>query len=150
METGTATIVIDRASSDVFDAIADVTRTGEWSPECNACRWVDGAIAPAIGVRFEGDNAAVVAGRTLKRWTTTSEITAYEPGKVFEFVAEGFTTWRYELEPVGQSTRVTETFQYVSKGFQGFVYGTLLRRPKSMTKGMQRTLDSLKRSLEST
>ena len=40
-------------------------------------------------VRSESvDNEAKLGPITLKKWTTTSEITAYEPGEVFEFVTE--------------------------------------------------------------
>lgn len=147
MKTGTASVVIDRAPDQVWAAIADVTRMGEWSPECVACRWV-GADGPAVGARFEGDNVLKVAGRTLKSWTTTSEVSACEPGRVFEFVAEGMTTWRYDVQPEGSGTRVTETFRYEPTGVQRFVYETILRRTAGMTKGMQRTLARLETVLE--
>jgi uncharacterized protein YndB with AHSA1/START domain len=146
--TGSATIVIDRPPAEVWAAIADVTRMGDWSPECIAGRWAGGADGPAVGARFEGDNVAKVAGRVLKRWTTTSEVTACETGAVFEFVAEGYTTWRYEFVAEGNGTRVTETFSYEPKGFQGFMYDTVLRRRSAMTKGMQATLARAKAAIE--
>ena len=31
----------------VYDLISDVTRMGEWSPECYRCEWLDGATAAA-------------------------------------------------------------------------------------------------------
>jgi Polyketide cyclase / dehydrase and lipid transport len=148
MSTGSASVVIDRPARDVWDAIADITRIGEWSPECVAGRWTGGATGPAVGATFEGDNVAKFAGRTVKKWTTTSKVTASEPGHLFEFIAEEYTTWRYELLPSGAGTRVTESFSYEAKGYQGFVYDTLLRRPKAMTKGVGRTLDRLKAGLE--
>ena len=149
ISTGTATVVIDRPAHEVWSAIADVTRMGEWSPECTAARWAGGATGPAFGAKFEGDNEAKVAGRTVKKWTTTSEVTACEPGEVFEFVAEGYTTWRYEFIAEGSGTRVTESFSYAPQGFQGFVYETLFRRRSAMTKGMQATLQRVKAALES-
>ena len=148
MSTGSASITIDRPPAEVWAAIADITRMGDWSPECIAGRWVGGATGPAIGATFEGDNVAKLAGRTIKKWTTTSEVTACEPGAVFEFVAEGHTTWRYSFEAAGTGTRVTETFDYTAKGFMGFVYDKVLFRPKAMTKGMQRTLERVKAGLE--
>ena len=148
MSTGSASITIDRPPAEVWAAIADITRMGDWSPECIAGRWVGGATGPAIGAKFEGDNMAKLAGRTIKKWTTTSEVTACEPGAVFEFVAEGYTTWRYSFEAAGTGTRVTETFDYTAKGFMGFVYDKVLFRPKAMTKGMQRTLERVKAGLE--
>jgi len=149
MSEGTASVVIDRPADVVWAAVADITRMGEWSPECTAGRWVGGG-GPAVGASFEGDNAAKFAGRTVKRWTTTSKVTACDPGRVFEFVAEGMTTWRYVLEPApgGSGTRVTESFSYSPKGFQGFVYEQVLRRRAAMTKGMERTLGRLKAVLE--
>lgn len=146
--TGTASVTIDRPPAEVWAAIADVTRMGEWSPECVACRWVGGADGPATGARFEGDNVAKVGSKVVKRWTTTSEVTACEPGAVFEFVAEGYTTWRYEFAPDGAGTRVTERFSYDPKGFQGFMYDTVLRRRTGMTKGMEATLARVKAAIE--
>ncbi len=148
MPTGSALITIERPPEEVWAAIADVTRMGEWSPECIACRWVGGASAPAVGAKFEGDNVAKVGGRTLKKWTTTSEVTASEPGSVFAFIAEGLTTWTYRFVAAGSGTAVTETFEYEQKGVMGFVYERIMMRSKSMTKGMQRTLERVKAALE--
>ena len=150
MSHGTASVVINRRPDDVWSAITDVTQMGEWSPECIAGRWIGGATAASVGAQFEGDNVAMVAGRAVKRWTTTSVVSACEPGRLFEFVAEGYTTWRYELQPDGDNTRVTESFDYESKGLQGFFYNTLLRRPSMMTKGMSRTLATMKAKLDVT
>lgn len=148
MTTGSASITVERPPHEVWGAISDITRMGEWSPECIAARWAGSADGPAVGATFEGDNVAKVAGRTVKRWTTTSAVTACEPGSRFDFVAEGYTTWSYLFEPDGAGTRVTETFTYEPKGFMGFVYDGILRRQSAMTKGMQRTLQRVKASLE--
>ncbi|MCY7298899.1 MAG: SRPBCC family protein [Ilumatobacteraceae bacterium] len=149
MSSGSAHITIDRPASEVWAAIADITRVGDWSPECIAGRWVGGATGPTVGAKFEGDNVAKVAGRTIKKWTTTSEVTACEPGVVFEFVAEGYTTWRYDFLAAGDSsTTVTESFDYTAKGFIGIVYDRILFRPKAMTNGMNSTLARVKSSLE--
>ncbi len=142
--TGSASVEIPRPPNEVWTAISDITRMGEWSPECVGGRWIGGATGPAVGAKFEGDNELKVAGRTLKKWTTTSEVSVSEPGKVFEFVSEGYTTWRYEFTAAGAGTRITETFRYDAKGMQGFLYNTVLRRPIGIRKGMQRTLDRVK------
>jgi len=45
---------------------------------------------------------------------------------------------------------VTEVYEYASQhGAQRFMYETLSRRPAGMVKGMQRTLDRIKQSVES-
>ncbi len=148
--TGTASIVIDRSPEQVWAALADITRMGEWSPECIAGRWAGDATGPTVGASFEGDNIAKVGSRVVKRWTTTSVVTASESGAVFEFLAESYTTWRYEFVAEGDGTRVTETFSYEPKGFQGFMYDTVLRRRSIMTKGMHATLGRAKAAIEST
>ena len=147
--TGTATTVISKPIAEVFDAISDVTRMGEWSPECTSGRWVDGADGPALGAKFEGDNVASIGPLTLKKWTTTSEITDYVPNETFEFVAAGHTHWRYDFLEREGKTVVTESFSHApGEGWKGFVYGTLLRRQSAMVTGMQGTLDRIKEVLE--
>ena len=149
MPTGSASIDISRSPAEVFGAISDITRIGEWSPECMGARWVGGATGPAVGAKFAGDNKAAVGGLTLKRWTTTSEVTACVPDESFEFIAEGYTTWRYELKPSGTGTTVTESFSFESPtGFQKFIYETVMKRSKAMVKGMGTTLAKVKSSLE--
>jgi hypothetical protein len=149
MVEGSASTVIQRPVDEVFAAVADITRMGEWSPECTAARWVPPAAGPATGASFEGDNVARLGPITLKRWTTTSEVTEYVPGEVFEFVAEGYTTWRYDFEPRDGGTQVTETYRHAPyEGVQGFLYGTIARRPAAMDKGMRETLERIKNTLE--
>jgi uncharacterized protein YndB with AHSA1/START domain len=147
---GSATTVIERPPAEVFAAISDITRMGEWSPECVAGRWVAPATGPEVGAVFEGDNVAALGPVTLKKWTTSSTVTAYDPGAVFEFVAEGYTTWRYDLAERNGATTVTESFSFPPYGgWQRFVYSTLMRRDRSMVKGMEQTLARIKASLES-
>jgi uncharacterized protein YndB with AHSA1/START domain len=149
MVEGSASTVINRPASEVFDAVADVTRMGEWSPECTGGRWVVPATGPAVGAKFEGDNIVKVGPITLKRWTTTSEITDYVPNEVFGFVAEGYTSWRYELRDHDGATSVTESFSHKPhEGWQKFVYDTVAGRSNAMVKGMQQTLTQLKEILE--
>lgn len=130
--------------------MTDVTRMGEWSSECIACRWVGDATGPAVGAKFEGDNVAAVGPITLKRWTTTSEVVDAEPNASFEFIAEGYSTWRYEFTERDGATVVTESFSHPPYvGWQKWVYSRLANRQEAMTKGMQSTLDHIKQSLES-
>jgi uncharacterized protein YndB with AHSA1/START domain len=149
MVDGSASTVVHRPVSEVFAALADVTRMGEWSPECTAGRWVGPATGPALGARFEGDNVATLGPLTLKRWTTTSEVTEYVPDEVFAFIVEGFTTWRYEFQDRDGATSVTESYRHPPRtGWQKFAYDTVARRPAAMVAGMQQTLDRVGRTLE--
>lgn len=148
MIEGSASTVINRPAAEVFAAIADVTRMGEWSPECTGGRWVAPATGPAVGATFQGDNAVKVGGLTLKGWTTTSEVTECVPDKVFEFVAEGYSTWRYELTETDGVTTIIESFAHKPPaGMQKLLY-VVGRRSTGMVKGMHRTLARLKAVLE--
>jgi len=145
--TGRAEATIARPPSEVFAAVADITQMGKWSPETVACRWVDGG--QTLGATFEGDNVAALGPITLKRWTTVSEVTAYDEPSVFEFVAEDTTTWRFQFSPEGDGTRVVESFTHPGVGgFQRVLYNMLGSRRKAMVKGMEETLGRLKASLE--
>ena len=147
LTTGRADILIARRPPEVFAAVADITRMGQWSPETKACRWLGNG--EALGARFEGDNEATLGPVTLKRWTTVSEVTAYEEPSVFEFVTEGVTTWRFEFSPEGEGTRVTESFAHPpTTGVQRVLYNLLGSRRRAMEKGMEQTLGRLKSVLE--
>ena len=89
----------------VYDLIADVTRMGEWSPECYRCEWLDGATAAAAGVRFRGYNR--LGGM---RWQRTAVVDRAERGREFGFTTvndragRGETRWRYTMEPSASGT----------------------------------------------
>ena len=149
MVEGSASVVINRPVAEVFAAITDITRMGEWSPECVSGRWIAPAAGPAVGASFEGDNIAKLGPVTLKKWTTTSEVTACVENEVFEFSAEGYTTWRYDFKAEGESTTVTESFSYPQyEGFQKFLYVTIARRDKGLATAVQATLNRIKAVLE--
>jgi uncharacterized membrane protein len=96
----------------VWRVVADVTRTGEWSHECQRVEWLDGATSAARGARFRGANRAA-----LWRWHRTSEVIEVEAGRVvawrtiptWRFVDS--TEWRITLEPLPTGTRVVQTFE---------------------------------------
>ena len=93
----------------VWEAISDVTRMGEWSPECHACEWNEGHGGPAVGARFTGHNR-----NGDKEWSTEAEVTECVPGEVFAF--DGvfgdlrFARWAYRIEPTADGCIVTETW----------------------------------------
>ena len=84
---------------------------GEWSPENVGGEWLDGS-GPTVGGRFKGHNA-----RGSRRWTTNVEVTAADPGQLFEFVVHlvwpltYLATWGYRFEPRSDSTLVTQYHQ---------------------------------------
>lgn len=150
MIEGRASAIIRRPAAEIFAAVCDITRMGDWSPECTSGRWVPPTTQAGVGAKFEGDNIAKLGPITLKRWTTTSEVTDFVPNEVFEFVAEGHTTWRYELTEHEDATTVTEIYRHPPNvGWQRFLYDVVAQRGKSMVKGMEKTLAGMKLALES-
>lgn len=91
----------------VYAAISDVTRMGEWSPECVACEWHEGVDGPAVGATFDGHNR-----NGDKEWTTQGKVIEAEPGRAFAFECSmmdfHFSTWGYRIEPTDTGCRVTE------------------------------------------
>jgi hypothetical protein len=91
----------------VYAAVADVTRMGEWSPECHSCTWHDGFDGPALGASFDGHNR-----NGEHEWTTQCTIVEAEPGRAFAFECSMFdfhyANWGYRIEPTGSGCRVTE------------------------------------------
>lgn len=96
----------------VWDVLADVTRTGEWSHETVGAEWLDGATTATPGARFRGRNEK---GRT--RWSRTCEVVAAEPGRHLQFrtipsrLYRDSTLWTFELEPVAGGTRITQRYE---------------------------------------
>ena len=90
-----------------YDAIADITRMGEWSTECHTCEWVEGSTGPAVGAQFMGHNANNGA-----EWSIVNTVTAADRGKKFSFDCTSrdfhFATWAYEFEATDSGCRVTE------------------------------------------
>lgn len=149
MVEGSATVIVGVPPNDVFHAVADISRMGEWSPECVAGRWVPPATGPDVGAEFEGDNVAKLGPLTLKKWTTTSKVTECVPGEVFEFVSESYSVWRYEFAEHPEGTRLTESFSYTQyTGVQKFLYETIFRRSSGMVTAVEATLVRIKASVE--
>ena len=94
---GSATVEISAAPERVYELVSDITRMGEWSPECVRCSWTKGASGPAVGARFKAANK----GGRGPAWFNTPVVTVAKPGREFAFnrsgVGIGSYTWRYAL-----------------------------------------------------
>lgn len=98
---------IAASPEEVYAAIADVTRMGEWSEECHACQWHEGVDSPLPGATFDGHNR-----NGDHEWTTQGTVVEAEPGRSFVFECSmygvHYATWGYRIEPVAGGSRVTE------------------------------------------
>lgn len=108
----TGTIDIAAPPDRVYELIANVTRVGEFSPECIKAEWTGDLKEPKVGERFDGTNKIGDF-----EWTTTSEVIAADPGSKFAFQVDGgagdghAAQWTYDLSAVDGGTRVTESFK---------------------------------------
>ena len=150
--TGTASAHIDAPPKKVYAVVTDVTRMGEWSPECRQCEWLDGATGPAVGARFKGSNKNGVF-----RWSTKPRVAVVEEGREFAFVtalgSKDITKWTYRFEPDGDGTKVTESFEMMSDmpGYINFFEKHLMRikdRHADLERNMQATLERIKAAVE--
>ncbi|HSL56358.1 MAG TPA: SRPBCC family protein [Acidimicrobiales bacterium] len=110
-------VSVDIAASPgtVFDLVSDVTRIGEWSPECHGAEWQDDR--RGLGARFTGHNRW---GRN--RWSRVCEVVAAEPGREFAYrTVPGFrfgpsadsSVWGFSIEPIATGSRLTQSLQPV-------------------------------------
>lgn len=106
-------VSIEIASSPerVYALVSDITRMGEWSPECVSCSWVTGADGPALGARFKASNR----GARGPAWSNTPTVVAADPGREFAFNRNGLGigsyTWRYVMQPTATGTLLTESYE---------------------------------------
>jgi len=144
-------IEISAPQEKVYDLVSDVTRMGEWSPECARCEWTGEAVGPAVGARFKGHNK-----RGLMRWSNMPTVTAADPGKVFAFSrtapGAGEVVWRYQMTPSDGGTTLTESYEVVSPANQVMSLMTRVMLPgdrgKQLNQDMQVTLRCIKGAAE--
>lgn len=137
-------------AEDVYAAISDVTRMGEWSKECYACDWRDGFDGPTPGATFDGHNR-----NGDRRWTTQGKVIEADPGRsfVFECSMHGvhYATWGYRIEPSATGCRVTEWSEDL-RSTAAVTYATrvsgIADRPARNRQTMTTTLDRLAAALE--
>jgi len=145
---GEASTRIDATPEAVWALVSDVTRMGEWSPECQRCEWVGGSTGPAVGATFKGHNK-----RGFARWSTTCHVVTADPGEELAFkvgdpAKADAMTWRYTVRPDGAGCTLTESFEL--PGQQPGYYKVINRlmgikdRQADMTAGMETTLARIK------
>jgi uncharacterized protein YndB with AHSA1/START domain len=104
---GSASTVVNAPPELVYDVVTDLSRMGEWSPECVGVDLAPGGRVQ-LGTTFVGRNS-----RDDNEWTTDCRVLAAEPGREFSFFAgddETGTTWAFSFERTEGGTRLTESF----------------------------------------
>jgi hypothetical protein len=98
----------------VWNVLTDVTRIREWSRECHAARWLDGASEAAVGVKFKGSSRS-----GFIRWSRTCTFTTFDEPHELAWVTHGGiygdnTEWRFRLEPTDSGTRIVQSYRILS------------------------------------
>jgi uncharacterized protein YndB with AHSA1/START domain len=99
----------------VWDLVADVTRVGEWSPECIRAAWLADPGRPQPGARFTGHNRLPDGFE----YEVTCVVTEADRPRAFAWMvlddsgdpARPSSSWRYRIDPLpGGGTRVRQRF----------------------------------------
>ena len=144
------TVHMAASPEKVWALVSDVTKIGLYSPETFEAEWLEGATGPAVGAKFRGHVKRNGKGPTY--WTTCTVLEC-EPGHVFAFgvgpADKPVNVWRYQLEPQGDGTDVTESFQ-LAETLSLRVYWALLgwARGRTNRNGMETTLEKMKAQAE--
>jgi hypothetical protein len=137
----------------VWGLVSDITRMGEWSPECRQCAWIGGATGPVVGARFKARNKADRG----PSWSNKPEVVAAEPGREFAFARSGpgmgKIIWRYQMEPSTAGTTLTESYEEVEPAAKWMIWVTMKMtgiddRTVDLEHGMQNTLERIKTAAE--
>ncbi len=148
-----SSIHIDATAQQVWQVVSDVTRTGQWSPECFRADWLDGrdqALGPAVGARFRGCNRL----RWVGVWCSRCTVTVCEPGRELTWVvgddpADPNSRWTFRLSDAGNGG-CTLTQQWVMLREPPVVqaYYTVIHRADAMREGSATSLARIKALVE--
>ena len=147
---GSVELWIDAPAGQLYDAVADITRTGERSTECRSCSWLPGRSPGTVGARFRGRNRA-----HHMRWSRICEVTAADPGARFAFhtlsdrrnpLYHDSTTWSYTFSTEGDGTRVTHSYRIDIWPYPplGRLYAHLQPQHLDMRPQMRQNLEALR------
>jgi hypothetical protein len=134
----------------IWPVVTDVTGIGRFSPETFEAEWLDGATGPAVGARFRGHVKRNGWGPVY--WTTC-EVVACERERDFAFAVitagRPVNTWRYRLEPAGDGTDVTESFELADTPALRLYWRVLgWARGRTNREDMRTTLERVKAEVE--
>ena len=149
-EAGEASIDIDAAPEVVWELVADITRMGEWSPECHQVRWLDGATSPAkVGARFKGFNKY-----DWLKWSVKCEVKVADPERELAWSTlrgnREMVRWRYILEPAEGGAELTESFECIWLPLDARLAEDYLMRDRDRRRqdAMRTTLERIKAAAE--
>lgn len=153
-----ATTDVAAPAEEVYRIASDITRMGEWSPECVGGEWISGEPG-TVGARFHGHNR-----HRDDTWTTECEVVAAEPGRRFAWAVLSYSptpdnsVWSFEVEPTDTGCSLTQRFRMKSPPSRLLAIRDALPPEKAATflefrrgrleQAMQQTVDRIKAAAE--
>ncbi|MCF2435067.1 SRPBCC family protein [Streptomyces thinghirensis] len=160
--TVSGSIVIDVPPDAAYLAVSRPGDMGRWSPENLGTTTGSADGSAALGASFVRAQQA----RRVRSGSRGCTVTAAEPGQRFAFRVHAIglsrprlpgpiATWEYRFEPVGDGTRVTETWTDDRRTWPAFAANAFDRLVTSgktfaefQVRNIETTLRNLKRELE--
>ncbi len=145
LRSGHAAVDIDAQPEDAYDVLADVTRMGELSEECENAAWLDGAAGAEVGARFRSSIRYRHA-----RWHRICEVLAADRGREFAYRTlptgplRHITEFRFRFGRSGEVTQVTADSVLVRAGLASRVLTRLVGRPEALQHDLEVMLARLK------
>ncbi|MEU7799822.1 SRPBCC family protein [Micromonospora arborensis] len=116
-----AEINIDATPAEVYAAVSDLPRSGEWSSECTGGEWIEGTPgtpgAVFRGHNVRGDDVVSWAPVVRGEWTTEAEVLTAVAGTEFSWGirdSRGNTqpsVWSFGMSPENGGCRLVHRFR---------------------------------------
>lgn len=142
--------VVPAAPEDVWQHVSDIEFPVDGSPELQRVEWLEGHEELVPGARFVGHNA-----RGDLTWSVVCEVTVLDAPRTFVWTPlyrpddpedpEPLATWRFDLEPVDDGTRVTQSVT-LGPGRSGLTWA-IRQRPDAEERIIARRLADLEDSM---
>jgi hemerythrin-like domain-containing protein len=110
-KAGRAEVLVAANPDQVMAVVADITRVGQWSHECQGAKWLGGATVATPGAQFRGRNRS-----GLIRWGRKCEIVTAQPRElVWRTVPTRLypdsVEWMIRLHEADGGTKIEQTYQ---------------------------------------
>ncbi|MFJ5776428.1 SRPBCC family protein [Streptomyces sp. NPDC093094] len=163
-------LYVQAAVPQVWALVTDIHVPARHSPELQHVAWLDGAVRPSIGARFEGRNRHFGGAE----WRTVSHVVELDEHRSFAWAvldehglfgeavrdpAQALAFWRFDLEADGDGTRLRHTAAF-GPGRSGLTLAVesapgqreqiIASRQEEWRTGMEHTLRGLKEAAERT
>lgn len=130
-----ASVVVAAPPAEVFALLSNPHRHHEFDGSGTVQQATSGPEKLALGDKFGMDMKIKVGYRV------TNEVVEFEQDRLIAWCHPAKARWRYELEPAGTGSRITETFDYSRSPVRWGI--ALMKMPQQNAKSIRDTLRKL-------